>query len=107
LWLIVDLAEIENGSLHRFVGSQAMVFDDAEVAMILAVFVALDAPQKHDKRRVPDLRPQGKVLGLHSTVFSESDHENTRLHNKNQSKKPKNVRNCESWANASSFINEL
>src|ERR1700693_4597625 len=30
---------------------------------------------------------EGKVLGLHSTVFSESDNENTRLDNKNQSKK--------------------
>jgi hypothetical protein len=41
---------------------------------------------------------EGKVLGLHSTVFSESANENTRLNNKNQGKKPKNVRNCESWA---------
>src|SRR6266571_4214061 len=30
---------------------------------------------------------KGKRLGLHSTVFSESDDENTRLNNKNQSKK--------------------
>ena len=30
---------------------------------------------------------EGKVLGLHSTVFSERDNENTRLNNKNQSKK--------------------
>jgi hypothetical protein len=34
-----------------------MVFDDAEVAMIFAVFVAVDTAQKHDKRK-PDLRPQ-------------------------------------------------
>jgi hypothetical protein len=30
---------------------------------------------------------RGKRLGLHSTVFSESDDENTRLNNKNQNKK--------------------
>src|SRR5260370_38490502 len=30
---------------------------------------------------------EGKVLGLHSTVFSESDNENKPLNNKNQSKK--------------------
>jgi hypothetical protein len=30
---------------------------------------------------------EGKVLGLHSTAFSESDNENTRPNNKNQSKK--------------------
>jgi len=30
---------------------------------------------------------KGKRLGLHSTVFPESDDENTRLNNKNQSKK--------------------
>jgi hypothetical protein len=36
---------------------------------------------------LPEVRCRGKVLGLHSTVFSESDNENTRLNNKNQSKK--------------------
>jgi hypothetical protein len=30
---------------------------------------------------------EGKVLGLHSTAFSESDNENTRPNNKNRSKK--------------------
>ena len=71
----IDFAEIENGWLHRLVGSEAMVFDDAEVAMIFAVFVAVDTAQKHDKRK-PDLRPQRKVLGLHSTVFSDGHSEN-------------------------------
>jgi hypothetical protein len=64
-----------------------MVFNDAEVAMILAVFVAVDAAQKHDKRRVPDLRPQGKILGLHSTVFSDAHDENARLKHENHHKK--------------------
>ena len=58
LLLIVDLAEIENGSLHRLVGSDAMVFYDAEVAMILAVFLAMDAAQKHADSRLPELRCQ-------------------------------------------------
>jgi len=43
LLLIVDLAEIENGSLYRLAGSQAMVFYDAELTMILAVFFAIVA----------------------------------------------------------------
>src|SRR6202022_2929326 len=43
LLLIVDLAEIENGSLHRLVGGESMVFYDAEVTMILAVFFAIVA----------------------------------------------------------------
>jgi len=30
---------------------------------------------------------EGKTLGLHSTVFRESNYENTRLNNKNQGKK--------------------
>jgi hypothetical protein len=30
---------------------------------------------------------EGKTLGLHSTVSSESDHENTPLNNKNEGKK--------------------
>jgi hypothetical protein len=37
--LVVDLTQIENSPLQRFVGSQAMVFYDAEIAMILAVFL--------------------------------------------------------------------
>jgi hypothetical protein len=41
--LVVDLAEIENGSLHCLVRSGAMVLDDAEVAMIFAVFFAIVA----------------------------------------------------------------
>jgi len=43
LLLVVDLAEIENGSLYRLVGSDAMVFYDAELAMIFAVFFAIVA----------------------------------------------------------------
>ena len=43
LLLIVDLAEIENGSLHRFAGSDSLVFYDTEVAMIFAVFFAIVA----------------------------------------------------------------
>src|ERR1700730_19283539 len=35
LLLVVDFAQIENGSLHRFARSDAMVFYNAEVAMIL------------------------------------------------------------------------
>jgi len=33
---------------------------------------------------------KGKTLGLHSTVFSEGDDENTRLNNKNQDKNVEN-----------------
>src|ERR1700687_3403838 len=40
LLLVIDLAEIENGSLYRLLGSDAMVFHDAEIAMIFAVFFA-------------------------------------------------------------------
>jgi hypothetical protein len=64
-----------------------MVFYDAEVAMILAVFLAVDAAQKHDKCRVPDLRPQRKVLGLHSAAFSNANAENARLKHENHHKK--------------------
>jgi len=35
LLFVVDLAEIDNGSLHRLAGNQ-MVFCDAEVAMIVS-----------------------------------------------------------------------
>jgi hypothetical protein len=56
LLLIVDFAERENGSLHRLAGSNAMVFYDAEVAMILAVFFAMVAAQKHADGRLPEAR---------------------------------------------------
>src|ERR1700722_7106438 len=75
-----------------------MVFYDAEIAMILAVFFAVDAAQKHAKRRVPGLRLPGKILGLHSTVFSDAHDENATLKHENDRKKPKNARNCEGWA---------
>jgi hypothetical protein len=44
LLVIVDLAKIENGSLHRLVRSDAMVFCDAEVTTTLAILFAMDAP---------------------------------------------------------------
>jgi hypothetical protein len=53
--LVVDFTEIENGSLYRFVGRDAMVFYNAEVAMILAVFFAIVAAQKHADSRLPEL----------------------------------------------------
>jgi hypothetical protein len=55
LLLIVDLTEIENGSLHRLAGGDTMIFYDAEVAMIFAVFFAMDATQKHADGRLPEL----------------------------------------------------
>ena len=55
--------------------------------MILAVFFPIVAAQKHADCRLPEAGVEGKVLGLHSTVFLESDIGNTRLNNKNQSKK--------------------
>jgi hypothetical protein len=43
LLLIVDFAQIENGSLHRLAGTDALVFYDAEVAMVFAVFFTIIA----------------------------------------------------------------
>jgi hypothetical protein len=56
LLFVVDLSQIDNGSLHRLARSQAMVFYDAEVAMIFAVFLAIVAAQKHANCRLPDVR---------------------------------------------------
>jgi hypothetical protein len=56
LLLIVDFAEIENGSLHRLAGTDAMVLYDAEVAMVFAVFFAIIATQKHANDRLPEVR---------------------------------------------------
>jgi len=42
-WCVSFVALSKSGSLHRLAGSEAMVFYDAEVAMILAVFFAIIA----------------------------------------------------------------
>jgi hypothetical protein len=55
LLVIVNLAEIENGSLYRLVRSSAMVFYDAEVAMILTIFFAMNAGQEHVHCRLPEV----------------------------------------------------
>jgi hypothetical protein len=53
LLFVVDFAEIDNGSLHRLAGNQAMVFYDAEAAMI----VSSEADDEAEKR--PQLRKSG------------------------------------------------
>src|ERR1700739_2201746 len=56
LLLIVDFAEIENGSLYRLAGTDAMVFYDAAVAIIFAVFFTIIAAQKHANDRLSEVR---------------------------------------------------
>lgn len=45
---VVDLAEIEDGALGGAIGAQAAVFDDAPVAVNLAVFFASVEAQEHE-----------------------------------------------------------
>jgi hypothetical protein len=47
LLLIVDLTQIQHRALRRLATGQPPVFDDAEVAMILPIFPAVGATQKH------------------------------------------------------------
>jgi hypothetical protein len=77
LLLIVDLAEIQNGSLYRFAGSDAMVFYDAEGPMIFAVFLRLLLRRNMLTADCQNSGVEGKTLGLHSTVFLERDDGNT------------------------------
>jgi hypothetical protein len=91
LLLIVDLAEIENGSLHRFVGSDAMIFYNAEVAVIFTVFYAMVLRRNMLTEARQKSRGKGKTLGLHSTVFSELEDGNTRLTYEHDGK---NTENC-------------
>ena len=44
---VVDLTQIEDGALGSVAGAQTAVFDDAPVAMFLAVFFASVETQKH------------------------------------------------------------
>jgi hypothetical protein len=100
LLLVVDLAERENSSLHRFFGSDTMVFYDTEVAMLFAVFFAVVAAQIHADGRLPEVWGQRKTLGLHSPVFSDGEDENRHLNRENQNKNANIARNWSSWANA-------
>ena len=47
LRLIIELAEIQDCTLRRLPTRQTSILDDAEVAMIFAVFLAIGAAQKH------------------------------------------------------------
>src|ERR1035437_7661772 len=51
LLLVVDLAQIQNRPLHRLVAGQSPILHDAEVAVILAVLLAVGAAQKHGKQQ--------------------------------------------------------
>jgi hypothetical protein len=44
---VIDLAQVKNGALGGVTGAQAAVFDDAPVAMRLAVFFASVETQEH------------------------------------------------------------
>jgi len=74
LLLVVDLAEIEQRSLHGLVGTHAPVLDDAEVAVILAVFLAVAAAKKHDSRRVPEHRKGKKEARSSPGHFFRTKH---------------------------------
>src|SRR6266550_2490016 len=83
LLLIIDLAEIENGSLHRLVRSDAMVFYDAEVAMIFCrLFCDCCCAETY-----PLQIARSSAMEMHD------------LTTKMMAKIPKIARNCESWVN--------
>jgi hypothetical protein len=90
LLLIVDFAEIENGSLHRFVGSDAMAFYNAEVAVIFTVFFAMDARQKLADGSLPEVRGQKEDTWSSLTVFSELGDGNIGLNYENYGNNAKN-----------------
>ena len=64
-----------------------MVFYDAEVAMVFASFLRLLLRRNMLTTDCQKSVVEGKGLGLHSTVFRESAHENTRFNNKHKGKK--------------------
>jgi len=98
LLLIVDLAEIENGSLHRFVGRDAMVFYNAEVAVIFTVFFAMDATQKHADDSLPEVRGQKEDTWSSTLPFFQSSAIETHdLTTKIMAKMPKIACNWSSW----------
>jgi hypothetical protein len=52
LLLVVDLTQVEHGTLHGPAARYATVLDDAEIAVVLAVLPTVGAAQKHRKHRM-------------------------------------------------------
>jgi hypothetical protein len=107
LLLIVDLTEIEDGSLHRLVGSNTMVFYDAEVAMILASFLRWIQRRNMLTADCQNSGGKGKTLGLHSTVFQSSTMKAHNLTMKMMEKIAKAALNCEGWVSARTSVSVL
>ena len=56
----MDLAQVQNRPLYGLAARQPMILDDAEIAVILAVFPAVGAAQKHRKQQNARVRPRRK-----------------------------------------------
>lgn len=48
------------------------VLHDAEIAVVLAVLLAIRSPQKHRSSRMPEIQSDEKGVGLHSPCFLKS-----------------------------------
>jgi len=48
------------------------VLHDAEIAVILAVLLAIRSPQKHRSSRMPEIQSDEKGVGFHSACFLKS-----------------------------------
>jgi len=107
LLLIVDFAEIENGSLHRFVGSEAMVFYNAEVAVIFTVFLRWMLRRNMLTAACQKSGGKRKTLGLHSTVFSELGDGNTQVNYEIMAKMPKIACHWSSWLTLQDIARQL
>src|SRR5450631_495830 len=51
LLLIINLAQIQHGSLYRLTARYAAILHDTEVAVVLAVLPAVGAAEKHRKQK--------------------------------------------------------
>src|SRR3954447_17044274 len=72
LLLVVDLTEIEHRPLYGLATRHATVLDDAEIAVVLTVFLAIGSPQKHRSSRMPEIPPGEKGEGLHPASFPDT-----------------------------------
>src|SRR5205085_7779548 len=92
------------GSLNRFVGSNALVLHNTEIAVVLTVFLAIRAAQKHDSGQTARNRePREDTWSSLCTFPPRPDAE------KELSQLPlRKIRvNCESQASATRFFISL
>jgi hypothetical protein len=70
--LVVDFTQVQDRALRRLTARQPPVLHHAEVAVLLAILLAIGGAQKHRSRRMPEKPAPWKRVGLPHSDFQIS-----------------------------------